>query len=117
MMLRPGLLLLSALALSGCVAGQSVMQETTRSLARNAVNTAANQYAPGVDISPFSDCVINNAQTAELLQLAQAASQGAQGATQAWPVVRGILSRPEASQCLMQSLSASQLLGLGGLVR
>ena len=113
----PITVILSALALCGCVAGEAVMQETTRSLARTAVNSAANQYLPGVDVSPFTDCVINNAQTGELLQLAQAASAGANGATQAWPLVRTIASRPEATQCLVQSLSTSQLLGMGALLK
>lgn len=103
-----------ALVLSGCVAGETMMQETTRSLARNAVNAAANQYLPGVNVSPYTDCVINNAQTGELVQLAQYASSGTSGAAQAWPVVRTIASRPEATQCLMQSLSATDLLKVGG---
>lgn len=106
-----------ALLVSGCVAGEAVMQETTRSLARSAVNSAANQYLPGVDVSPVTDCVINNAQTGELVQLAQAASAGSNGAAQAWPLVRTIASRPEATQCLVQSLSTSQILGMGALMR
>lgn len=108
------LLAIATLALSGCVAGESMMQETTRSLARTAVNGAANHYLPGVNVSPYTDCVINNAQTGELMQLAQYASAGANGATQAWPVVRSIASRPEATQCLMQSLTATDLLKVGG---
>ncbi|NPD14063.1 succinate dehydrogenase [Xinfangfangia sp. D13-10-4-6] len=110
--LSPGIL---ALALSGCVVGESVMQETTRSLARTAVNGAANQYLPGVNVSPYTDCVINNAQTGELVQLAQYASAGTNGAGQAWPVVRTIATRPEATQCLVQSLSTTDLLKVGGV--
>ena len=107
------------LALSGCVAGEAVMQETTRSLARNAVDAAAARHVPGVDVSPYTDCVIDNASTDELLQLAQAAGAGAAQdvAARAWPVVRTVASRPEATQCLVSTLSASQLLaaqGLGG---
>lgn len=107
------------LALSGCVAGEAVMQETTRSLARSAVDAAAARYVPGVDVSPYTDCVINNASTSELVQLAQAAGAGAAQdvAARAWPVVRTVASRPEATQCLVSALSGSQLLaaqGLGG---
>lgn len=110
-----GLALILCLALPACVAGEAVMQETTRSLARSAVNSAAAQYLPGVNVTPFTDCVINNAQTGELIQLAQYASAGANGAAQAWPVVRTIASRPEATQCLVQSLSTTQMLSVGGL--
>ena len=113
------LALLLPLALSACVAGEAVMQETTRSLARSAVDAAATRYVPGVDVSPYTDCVINNASTDELLQLAQAAGAGAAQdvATRAWPVVRTVASRPEATQCLVSALSGSQFLaarGLGG---
>lgn len=113
----PVKILLASLALSGCVAGEAVMQETTRSLARTAVNGAAAQYLPGVNVTPFTDCVINNAQTGELIQLAQYASAGANGAAEAWPVVRSIAQRPEATQCLLQSLSTTQMLSLGGFAR
>ncbi len=93
------------------------MQETTRSLARNAVNAAAARYVPGVDVSPYTDCVINNASTNELLQLAQAAGAGAAQdvASRAWPIVRTVASRPEATQCFVTALSGGQLLAAQGL--
>jgi hypothetical protein len=105
------------LALSGCVAGEAVMQETTRALARSAVDAAAARYVPGVNVAPYTDCVINNASTDELLQLAQAAGAGAAQdvAARAWPVVRGVARRPEATQCLVTALSGSQLLAAQGL--
>jgi hypothetical protein len=104
------------LALSGCVAGEAVMQETTRSLARSAVNSAASRYVPGVDVSPYTDCIINNASTDELLQLAKSAGAGTAEtvATTAWPVVRTVAQRPEATQCLTSALTGNQLLGLAG---
>lgn len=126
-----GLLLI--LTLSACVAGQSVMQDTTRSLARNAVDSTAQRYFPGVDVSPFTDCVINNASTGEILQLARAASKASAGAavaggagvqnsavsdaaTEALPVVRTILGRSEAQQCLIASAQGAGLAAglLGG---
>ena len=109
------------LALSACVAGEAVMQETTRSLARSAVDAAAQRYVPGVNVTPYTDCVINTASTGELIQLAQAASAGGQEiATRAWPTVRTIASRPEATQCFVTTLSAGGMLtaqgaALGGL--
>ena len=111
--------LLLALSLSACVAGEAVMQETTRSLARTAVDGAVRQYLPGVNVSPYTDCVINNATTSELLQLASAASQaggnGAGAAQQAIPVVRTIAGRGETQQCLISSVQGAGLLG-GGLL-
>ncbi|MGA0540442.1 succinate dehydrogenase [Neotabrizicola sp. VNH66] len=108
---------LLCLALSGCVAGQSVMQETTRSLARNAVDAAAARYVPGVNVTPYTDCIINNATTAELLDLAKVAGAGAAQdvANRAWPVVRGIAGRPEAAECLVAAVSAGGMFAAGGL--
>mgnify|MGYP001125774592 CR=1 FL=1 len=103
------------IGLSACVAGETMMQETTRSLARTAVDGAAARYAPGVPVKPFTDCVINTASTSELLQLAQAAGSGdAQAvASRAWPVVQTVTGRPEAQQCLVQAaLSGDGLLAL-----
>ena len=104
-------------ALSACVAGDTVMQEATRSLARSAVDTAAARYVPGVDVSPYSDCVINNALTAELVQLAQAAGAGSAQdvAAQAWPLVKTVAGRIETKQCFVSALSGSQLLAAQGL--
>jgi hypothetical protein len=111
-MWRAGILLLAALP--ACVAGEAVMQETTRGLARSAVDTASGRYLPGVPVKPYTDCVINNASTAELLMLAQAAGAGsAQNvANRAWPTVRTVAERPQATQCLVKALTGSQLLAL-----
>ena len=101
-------------ALSACVAGEAAMQDTSRALARSAVNSAAQQYFPGVDVSPFTDCVINNATTSEIVQLARAASAGSSGATEALPVVRTIAERPETAKCLLgNAQGAGRLIGSG----
>lgn len=101
------------ISLSGCVAGEALMQETTRSLARGAVNGAVNQYLPGVNAAPYTDCVINNATTAELVQLAQVAAAGTQGASQvasgAWPLVQTVVARPATQQCLLTAVTNSPL--------
>ena len=112
--------LLLVLSLSACVAGEAVMQETSRAVARTAVNAAVERYFPGVNAAPFTDCVINNATTGEILQLASTASQVAGGvaadtASQAIPVVRTIVARPQTQQCLLSSVQGAGLL-TGGLL-
>ena len=104
--------LLLCLALSGCVAGEAVMQETTRSLARSAVNSAAAKYVPGVDVSPYTNCIINNATTDELLQLAKSAGAGSAPAIaeSAWPLIRVVAGRQDTVQCFVKTLPAAQLL-------
>ena len=101
-----------ALVLPACVAGQSMMQETTRGLARNAVDSAAGKYLPGVPVKPNTDCIINNSTTDELMKLAGAAGAGdAQAAaTKAWPVVQGVASRPDTRNCLVQAISSGDVL-------
>ena len=110
-------LLSACLALGACVSGRDIMQDTTRSLARNAVDAAAARYVPGVNVTPYTDCVINNASTSELLQLAQAAGAGAaqEIATQAYPVVKTIAARSETSKCFLSTLSGPDLLATQGL--
>lgn len=112
--LVPAFLLI--LTLPACVAGGGgVMQETTRMLARSAVDTATGRYLPGVPVKPYTDCVINNAQTGELIQLAQtsAAGEAAAIAQGAWPIVQTVASRAETQQCLLTAVSSPGLLTSG----
>lgn len=113
--MRIALALALPFALSACVTGETMMQDTSRTLARSAVNSAAQQYFPGVNVSPFTDCVINNANTSEIMQLAQAASKGSAGAADALPIVRTVVARPEATQCLVSNAQGAGLL-TGGLL-
>jgi hypothetical protein len=105
------------LALGACVSGGDIVQDTTRSLARTAVNAAAGKYVPGVNVTPYTDCVINNASTGELLQLAQAAGAGAaqEIATAAYPTVKTIAGRSDTAKCFLSTLSAADLLATQGL--
>lgn len=110
-------LLTICLALGACVSGGDIVQETTRSLARTAVDTAAGKYLPGVNVTPYTDCVINNASTSELLQLAQAAGAGAaqEIAAQAFPIVKTIAGRSDTAKCFVSTLSTADLLATQGL--
>jgi|GEM_PF-475087 len=105
------------LALGACVSGGDIMQETSRSLARTAVDAAAGKYLPGVTVTPYTDCVINNASTSELLQLAQAAGAGAaqEIATAAYPTVKTIAGRSDTAKCFLSTLSGPDLLATQGL--
>lgn len=103
-------------SLSACVAGEAVMQETTRAVARGAVDTATARYLPGIPVKPYTDCVINNSQTGELVQLAQVAGRGdaATVAQGAWPIVQTVTGRAETQQCLVSAVSAGNGLNLLG---
>lgn len=93
---------------AGCVNEPPIMQETSRNLARNAVDEAAARHLPGIPVKPYSDCVINNATSAELIQLAKAGAAPDAGriASDAWPVMHKITSRTETQSCLIEAISS-----------
>ncbi|WP_252733537.1 hypothetical protein [Paracoccus marinaquae] len=102
----------AALVLAGCVAPlptagpvpitpapttPTVLDEASRSLARSVVNSEMQKRLPGVNVAPYTDCVINNATTAELIDIAQMSRAGATGAADS---VAAIVSRPATTQCI-----------------
>lgn len=73
------------------------LDAASRQIARNVINTEMQKRLPGANVSPYTDCVINNATTAELIDIAQAASSGASGTANS---VATIVSRPATTQCI-----------------
>ncbi|RJL05953.1 hypothetical protein D3P06_05235 [Paracoccus aestuarii] len=106
---------LSAVTLAGCVApvpvaapavpsapataapAPTVLDAASRQIARNTVNTEMQRRLPGVNVSPYTDCVVNNATTAELIDIAQASRAGIAGSADS---VAAIVSRPATTQCI-----------------
>jgi hypothetical protein len=84
--------------LGGCAGGEQMMQETARSAAKTAVNEIALQRFPGVDVAPFTDCIIDNATDQEVLNIATGALTGPDEAT--IQIILGVASRPETVQCI-----------------
>jgi hypothetical protein len=94
-------LLLSCLLLTACA---DVMQATDRA-ARETSKTAVNEViitrfpqVPKELITPFTDCVVENATADEVNALARYAVIGSDEQTAT--IIRGVLSRPETQQCL-----------------
>jgi hypothetical protein len=106
---------LSAITLAGCVAPvpiagpavpsapvstpttPTVLDAASRTVARNVVNSEMQKRLPGVNVAPYTDCVVNNATTAELIDIAQASRAGASGTADS---VASIVSRPATTQCI-----------------
>ena len=105
---------LSALTLAGCVAPvpvagpplptapvtatpPTVLDAASRQIARTTVNSEMQRRLPGVNVAPYTDCVINNATTAELIDIAQATRAGVAGSADS---VAAIVSRPSTTQCI-----------------
>ncbi|WP_099827356.1 hypothetical protein [Oceaniglobus indicus] len=72
--------------------------DLTRAAARNAIRPVVQQRLPGVPVEPAIDCVIDNAQSAELLSLASDAVTGPTANTV--QIVTNIASREGALRCL-----------------
>ena len=83
---------LAAATLAGCVAPMppattvttapsvittpTVLDAASRQVARTVINAEMEKRLPGANVAPYTDCVVNNATTAELIDIAQASSAG-----------------------------------------
>lgn len=106
---------LSAVTLAGCVAPvpvagpavpsapvttpatPTVLDAASRQVARSVVNSEMQKRLPGVNVAPYTDCVVNNATTAEMIDIAQMSRAGASGTADS---VASIVSRPATTQCI-----------------
>lgn len=104
---------LAAATLAGCVAPvpmagpavpaapaaatPTVLDAASRQVARNVVNREMQARLPGVNVAPYTDCVVNNATTAELIDIAQMSRSGVAGTADS---VASIVSRPATTQCI-----------------
>ncbi|SFJ34181.1 hypothetical protein [Celeribacter neptunius] len=98
---------LSALILSGCVESSPLVEDTTRVAAKGVVKTVISSKFPGVDADLYVDCVMDNANTSQLVSLAKAAVVGVDSSTVT--TVTEIASEPETLKCVAQN-------GLSGLL-
>ena len=109
-----------SLALAGCVAPvttapppavvnpppiappTSSIDSSTRAVARDVVNREMAKRLPGANVAPYTDCVLQNATTAELASIADAGEAGAGNA------VASIVGRPATSQCIAGAAAAAK---------
>lgn len=94
--------------LAGCMADLGPAGDMlARDAAKNVVNATVQARFPGVDARPLTDCIIDNASSAEIGQIAQSAVVGT-GADTTDLIVR-IAERPETVRC-----TVNNALGIGG---
>ena len=111
----PLILTAAALALSGCVVQNPGMAPppvipqvkpapdmAIRNSARLVVNREMAKRLPGANVAPYTDCVMQNASTAELASIADA------GATGAGDAVASIVGRPATTQCIAGAAAAAK---------
>lgn len=93
--------------ISGCAT--PLVEDTSRDIAKGAVNEVVAQRFPGVNAAPYTDCIIDNASTQEILDLAQSALT--QNTNAAAATVITIAGRPDTTNCIAQNALGSLLLG------
>lgn len=92
------LTLIAVLALSGCEVANEVATQTARDAAKGVVNGVVADRYPGLNATPITDCIIDNASLSEILTLASAAGTGVTEETVT--TVVDIASRPETTTCI-----------------
>ena len=102
-----GALGVTLVLLAACAGGEQMMQQTTRNAAKSVTSTVISQRFPGVDVAPYTDCVIDNATDQELLNIATGAITGPDESTA--QIVLGIASRPATTQCIALSAAGITL--------
>ena len=90
------------LMLMACAPG--AQDQIARSAAKEAVRPVLAERFPGVPVEGATDCVIDNATSQEILTLAADAVTGPTASTV--EVVAGIVTRPEAVECLIREGAA-----------
>ncbi|KIN60166.1 Succinate dehydrogenase [Sulfitobacter noctilucae] len=98
------------LALTACAPVQQAVDNTARAGAKGVVTeTLATRFpqVPKQLITPFTDCIIDNASALEIRDFARAAVVGVDDQTVT--TIRTVLSRPETAQCLQARALSSGL--------
>lgn len=113
----------AALALSACVVATPMPQPlpgavitpavppapttldaASASVARNAINAEMAKRIIGADTTPYTNCIMQNATTAELIDIAQMARGGTAGVADSVAV---IIKRPATGQCIVAATRSS----------
>ncbi|APX90218.1 hypothetical protein BV394_11170 [Brevirhabdus pacifica] len=92
--------LAAALVLSACATNP--VEEATRNAARRVIKPIVEERFPGAPAQALTDCIIDNAATHELIEIAKAATIGP--GTDTYAVVLGLARRPEVLQCAAVSV-------------
>jgi len=98
--MRVLLVIPALLALSAC--DTPVGTDIARSQAKSVVNKVAAEKLPGQDVTPVTDCIIDNASGSEIVTLAKASVAGVTPSTTT--LIFDIARRPDTVQCLVTNV-------------
>ena len=109
--MRTAAVLCAALALTACDDVQQAVDSTARQGAKGVVAETLITRFPQVPkelITPFTDCVIDNAKAVEIREFVRASVAGVDETTVT--TVRTVLARPETVQCLQSNALSTGLI-------
>lgn len=94
---RSLILALAVVSLAGCTA--ATQDQFARGAAKSVVARTAAERLPGVPVEPYTDCIIDNATSQQILALAADSVTGPTASS--WEIITGIARKPETLQCLL----------------
>lgn len=83
----------------------TVLDAASRAVARTAINAQMANRLPANLVAPATDCVVANATTAELIDIAQMTNAGTSGVDGS---VLAIVKRPGTTQCIAAAGTAAK---------
>ena len=86
------------IALAGCDIASQAADDIARDRAKVVVNGVVTQKFPGVNATPVTDCIIDNASAGEILTIASAVATGLTPSTV--NLVAEITQRPATVTCI-----------------
>jgi hypothetical protein len=89
------------LGLGGCNVAQGAADLFARDQARTVINGVVAERFPGVNVTPVTDCVIDNASAQEIVSIARASITGVTPETT--QTVIAITRRPETINCIINN--------------
>jgi hypothetical protein len=96
------------MSISGCLASDGLVEVSTQSVAKSVIKSVVADKLPGVNADAAVDCVVDNASTDQLIDIAKASVTGIDSSTVS--TVTSIAAQPQTIKCIAQS-ELSGLLG------
>lgn len=96
--------ILALAGLAACDVATQVADTEMRGVAKQAINGVVQQNFPGVNAAPVTNCIVDHATPAEIVQIARSALTGVNDETVS--TVLGVAQRPETVTCIATNSTA-----------
>jgi len=89
----------AALLVTAC--SPQSQDQLARGAAKSVVARAATERLPGVPVEPYTDCIIDNASSQQILTLAADTVTGPTASS--WEIITGIARQPATLECFLRA--------------